>query len=180
MKTKHLIIPLVIGLTALTFTGCFGVDGDFVKVKSMVMNSVDGGFKKDVEFSVGSVGMSFARLVVSIDNDDEDAKMILKNISGAQIGVYKRSHYSNADFNFSSLKDLDKRMRDEDWQCVVKHVERNELTGVYIRYEDDEINQAYVINIDDGDLTIVRVEGDLENLIEYAIKEKGLKDFHYN
>ncbi len=180
MKTRHFIIPIVIGLSALIFTGCFGVDGDFIKVKSLVMNSVDGDFKKDVEFSVGSVGMSFARLVVSIDNDDEDAKMILRNISGAQIGVYKKNHYTNTVFNFSSFKDLDRKMRDEDWQSIVKHVEGDQLTGVYIKYEDDEINEAYVINIDDGDLTIVRVEGDLENLIEYAIKEKGLKNFDYN
>ncbi len=71
-------------------------------------------------------------------------------------------------------------MRDEDWNAYVKHVDGNELTGVYVKYEDDEINQVYVINIDNEDLTIVRVEGNLENLIEYAIKEKGLKDFHYN
>ena len=180
MKAKHFIIPLIIGLSALTFTGCFGVDRDFVKVKSMVMNSVDGDFHKDVEFSVGSVGLSFARLVVSIDDNDEDAKMILKNISGAQIGVYKKNHYASDEFKFSLLKDLDKKMLDDDWCGIVKHVDGNELTGVYVKYEDDEINQVYVINIDNEDLTIVRVEGDLENLIEYAIKEKGLKDFHYN
>ncbi len=180
MKKDHLIIPIFIGLSALIFTGCFGVDGDFIKVKSLVMNSVNGDFKKDVEFSVGSVGMSFARLIISIDNDDEDAKMILRNISGAQIGVYKKDHYSNIDFTYSSFKELDRKMQNEDWQSIVKHVEGDQLTAVYIKSEDDEINEAYVINIESGDLTIVRVEGDLENLIEYAIKEKGLKDFSYN
>jgi Domain of unknown function (DUF4252) len=178
MKTNF-IIPIVIVFSALTFTGCFGVDDDFIKVKSLVMNSVEGRYHEDVEFSVGSVGISFARFVVSIDDNDQDAQAVLRNISGAQIGVYKRNRFTNAEFKFPSLKKLDQRMRDENWYNVVKHVDGKELTGVYIKYEDDEINQVYVINIEDEDLTIVRVEGNLENLIEYAIKEKGLKNFNY-
>jgi hypothetical protein len=54
----------------------------------------------------------------------------------------KRNRFTNAEFKFPSLKKLDQRMRDENWYNVVKHVDGNELTGVYIKYKDDEINQA--------------------------------------
>ena len=80
MNTKNILIIIAVILSALTFIGCIGVDNDFREVKSLVINSTNEKFYKDVEFSVGSVGISFARMIASFNDDDEDAQAILKNI----------------------------------------------------------------------------------------------------
>lgn len=173
MNTKNILIIIAVILSALTFIGCIGVDNDFREVKSLVINSTNEKFYKDVEFSVGSVGISFARMIASFNDDDEDAQVILKNISQVQIGVYKRSKYPGEHYNCSFFNKIDQKLENENWHFVVKHVDGDELTGIYVKYDDDYINKMYVINLEDDKLSLVRVEGNLDNIIDYAIRNKG-------
>ncbi len=173
MKAKYFLIPVILILSSSVFTGCIGVDNDFREVKSLVMNSTNEKYYKDVEFSVGPLGLSLARLIVKLNDDDEEAEIILNNISEVQIGVYKKSNLDYKHYDYSFFKDIDNKLREENWHFIVKHVERNELTGIYVKYQDEDINKLYVINIENDKLSLVRVEGNLENIITYAIKDKG-------
>jgi Domain of unknown function (DUF4252) len=172
MKTTYFLIPVILILSATTFLGCIGVDNDFREVKSLVMKSANDKFYKDVEFSVGPLGISFAKFIVSINDDDEDAEVILSNISEVQVGVYKKKNW-NQHYDYSFFRDIDNKLKDDNWQFVVRHVDGDELTGIYVKYDDDFVNKMFVININDDKLSLVRVEGDLENIITYAIKDKG-------
>jgi hypothetical protein len=173
MKTEYFLILLIVILSSSVFTGCIGVDDDFRDVKTLVMNSTNEKYYKDVEFAVGPLGLSFARLIVNINDDDEEAKIILSNISEVQIGVYKKSNMDYKHYDYSFFKDIDNKLKEQNWHFIVKHVERNELTGIYVKYQDEDINKLYVINIEDDKLSLVRVEGNLENILTYAIKDKG-------
>ena len=95
MNTKNILVIIMVILLALTFIGCIGVDSDFREVKSLVIKSTNDKFYKDVEFSVGSVGIAFVRMIASFNDDDDDAQAILRNISQVQVGVYKRSKYKS-------------------------------------------------------------------------------------
>ena len=173
MKTKNIIVTITVIFLALTFIGCIGVDSDFREVKSLVIKSTNEKFHKDVEFSVGSVGLSFARFCVSFDDDNEDAEAILSNISEVQIGIYKNSNFGTLHYGYSFFHDIDDKLQEEDWHNIVKHIDGDELTGIYVKYDDDCINKMYVINIKNNKLSIIRVNGNLENIITYAIKDKG-------
>ena len=173
MKIKFLLAPVILILSASTFMGCIGVDSNFREVKSLVMSSTSDKYYKDMEFSVGPLGLSFAKFIVSLNDDDEDAEVILSNISEVQIGIYKKHDFGYQHYDYSFFKDIDNKLREDNWHFVVKHVEGDELTGVYVKYEGEEINKMYVINIEDDKLSLVRVEGNLENIISYAIKDKG-------
>ncbi len=173
MKTKNIALAVLLILSALTFIGCIGVDSDFKEVKSLVIKSTDGEFRKDVEFAIGPVGISFAKIVASFNDDDEDAQAILSNISEVQVGVYKNSKFEDLHCGYSFFHNIDDKLKEENWHNIVKHVDGDELTGIYVKYEDDSINKMYVINIKNNKLSLIRVKGDLENIITYAIKEKG-------
>jgi len=152
--------------------GCIGVDSDFKELRSLVINSTNEKYNRDIEFSVGPMGISVAKFIVKLNDDDEDAQIILNNISEVQIGIYEK-RFSGKHYDYSFFNDIDKKLKKEDWHFVIRHVEGNELTGIYVKYEDEEINKLYVINIEDNKLNLVRVEGNLENILTYAIKEKG-------
>ena len=173
MKTKDITIIITVIFLALTFVGCIGVDNDFREVKSLVIKSTNEKFHTDVEFSVGCVGLSFARFCVSFDDDNKDAKAILRNISEVQIGVYKNNSYRILHYKYSFFHEIDSKLKEEDWHNIVKHIDGDELTGIYVQDENDCINKMYVINIKRNKLSIIRVEGNLENIITYAIKDKG-------
>ena len=173
MNTKNILVIIMVILLALTFIGCIGVDSDFREVKSLVIKSTNDKFYKDVEFSVGSVGIAFVRMIASFNDDDDDAQAILRNISQVQVGVYKRSKYKSERYNYSFFKDIDKKLKNENWHIIVRHVEGDELTGIYVKYDEDLINKLYVISLEDDKLSLVRVEGQLDNILAYAIKHKG-------
>ena len=180
MKPKYLLLPVLILLSSSTFMGCFGVDSDFREVKSLVMNSTDDRFQKDIEFSVGPMGLSLAKVIVKLNDDNEDADVILNNISEVQIGIYKKSGWSEQHYDYSFFHDIDTKLEKEDWHYIVRHIENGEITGVYVKYQDENINKMYVINIQNDKLSLVRVEGNLENIITYAIKDKGFDHISFN
>ncbi len=173
MNTKNILVILAVILLALTFVGCIGVDNDFGEVKSLVIKSTNEKFYKDVEFSVGSMGISFARMIASFNDNDEDAQAILKNISQVQVGVYKTNKYRGERYNCAFFNNIDNKLENENWHYVVKHVDGDKLTGIYVKYEDGLINKMYVINLEDNKLSLVRVEGNLDNIVDYAIRNKG-------
>ncbi len=173
MRTKNILIPVVVIFSAITLIGCIGVDHDFREVKSLVMESTNDKYYKDVEFAVGSLGISFAKFVISFSDDDRDAEAILSNISEVQIGVYKNNDLGNIHYGYSFFHNIDDKLKEENWHNIVKHIDGDELTGIYVKYEDDLINKMYVINIKNNKLSLVRVKGNLENILTYAIKDKG-------
>jgi hypothetical protein len=173
MNTKNFLITIIVILSTITFLGCIGVDGDFREVKSLVMKSTNDKFSKSVEFSVGPLGLSFARFCVSFDDDNRDAEVILSNISEVQVGIYKKYNSNTIHYRYSFFHEIDDKLKEESWHNVVRHIDGDELTGIYFKYEDDLINKMYVINIKNNKLTLIRIKGNLEDIITYAIKDKG-------
>ncbi|MCJ7552614.1 MAG: hypothetical protein MUO34_01910, partial [Ignavibacteriaceae bacterium] len=84
MKTKHLTLALIIAFTSLLLTGCFGVNEKFTEIRNHIMNSVDGSYKTDMQFALGSVSLTFSRWVAGLDENDKFASELLKEISGVQ------------------------------------------------------------------------------------------------
>lgn len=180
MKTKHIIVIIAVIFSALTFIGCIGVDSNFREVKSLVINSTNEKFNKDIEFSIGPIGISLAKLIVKLNDNDEDARIILNNISEVQVGVYKKRSFGNRHYDCSFFRDIDKKMKQDNWHFVVKHIDRDGLTGIYVKYEGGDINKLYVINVENDKLSLVRVKGDIDNILAYAIRDKGLKKISFN
>jgi len=180
MKKFLTISPFLIILFSSTlFVGCFGVDGNFSSLKNKILSSTGNRYYTDVEFSVGSFGISIAKAVVKSDDNDREAKEILDNISHVQIGVYKNHHSSSFNNSFQILKDIDSQMMENGWQYVVRSRCNKEVTGVYVKIVNgNELKELFVVNLDQRELTLVEVKGNLEKVLETAIREKGFKLGH--
>jgi len=175
MKTKHLTLALIIAFTSIFFTGCFGVNEKFTQVRNQIMNSVDGSYKTDMQFALGSVSLAISRWAVDQSEDDELASSLLKEISGVQVGIYKKTDRAASSPDFKTMQGLDKTMKSNGWKCIVKNFEENESTAIYVNSDKDIIlNKIFIVTFDNDEMVLVEVEGNLRQLITKAIAERNL------
>lgn len=175
MKKALMLIPLL--LTGILVSGCFGVDGDFKSIRNTALKEAGRNFKIDTEFSLGSFELWILEGLSGIIETEYPAEDILASVSDVQIGIYNRK--TKTDFSTASLmRKVDSRMNSKGWKYIVKAYEENEMTAVYLN-SDSEImlKEIFILSIDNSEIVIVQVKGDLEKLIETAIKEHGI---HWN
>ena len=169
----------IIILSSILFTGCFGVDRNFSSLKNEILSSTDGNYYKDIEFSIGPVGLSLAGAIVKLSDDEENAQEILEHISHVQVGVYKNEYGSGNVGSFQLLQTIDSQMKTNGWQYIVRSYNKGDVTGVYIKYSgENRLNEMFVVSLNRKELTLVEVKGELEKVIETAIREKGM-NIHY-
>ena len=98
---------------------------------------------------------------------------MMREISSVQVGVYNRVEGADAKANFGTLQSIDEEMNNKGWKYIVRSVDNEELTAIYLSDDPVELlNKMYVINLSDEELVIIEVNGDLKKVISYAIEER--------
>ena len=169
---------IVFSIFSLTFmTGCIGVNKEFRDIRNIIFSNSKLEFKKEIEFSVGPGGMALAGMFVRFadDEDGRDISEIIGDVSRVQIGIYKNEKKHKYDTGFSFLKDINEEMNNNGWYYIVRAVEHNELAAVYIKDDGNEnLREAFIIALNDEDLVFANIYGNLNGLIETAIKQNGI------
>ncbi len=179
MKTKLVLVPILLIVSSIFFLGCFGVDSNFSEVKNDIFSNVNVKFHKNIEFSIGSVGLSFAS-AVSDFSDDDNAHEIIRNLSKVQIGVYKYTEPVSRQAAIEIIKKIDDRLQDNGWNYVVKSYDKREVSSVYTKCGDDnKLREMFVVNLNDDELVIVDIKGKLERILTSVIRDKRM-DLSYN
>ncbi len=175
MKAKLITIPFALTLSAFLLTGCLGVDREFCSIRDGILSQFAHRLYTDVEFSIGSLGLSLAGSLISLDDDAEDASIMLSKISGVQVGIYKSKNKERIKSGFAYLKKLDGTLRKSGWKNIVRTVENGEITGVYIKDTNfNPLASLFVINFDKDELVLVKLEGEIDQLLDYTISNRKL------
>ncbi len=160
-------------LLLILLTGCIGVNRQFSEVNDKIMGELGNDYKTEFQFSVGSAAITISSWFVDLAADQDYIDDMMREISSVQVGVYNKVTGSDAKADFSTLQSIDEEMHNKGWKYIVRSVEGNELTAIYLSDDPEEIlNKMYVINLSDEELVIVEVNGDLRKVISYAIEEK--------
>ena len=173
MKSNKLIPVITVLLLTQFLTGCFSVNTNFKQIRNHLFESMDLQYEREIEFAVGPAGLLFAGMVIKFSDADPMADDVVRQISRVQVGIYNNESGDEFDASFSSLKGLVDIMSDKDWECIVRTKSRYEMTSVFVRYDGDFLNQIFVVTLNDKELILVEVNGDLAEIAEIAIREKG-------
>jgi hypothetical protein len=176
MKKNNLFFILVFSIASLTFTGCLGVSDGFLDVKHRLFKDTNTSYKKNIEFSIGTIGMTLASSISWFAVDDDEAEEVLRHISGVQIGVYE---LKGKDYNDKGIADKEKVvgiMEAKGWTYIVCNKSRHESTYIFVRVDKDtHFRDMFVITRDNNNLVLLAVHGKLDLLVEHAIREKDFK-----
>lgn len=172
MKRIMLIIPLIIA--SILLSGCLGVDHNFREIRNDIISSTGDNYQKDVEFSIGSVGLSLAGAFIKHSNDsDKTASEIIRHISHIQIGVYKHKKVKGSSARL--LNDIDGKLINHGWTYIIKTCDNGDLTSIYIQKNSkDVLKKMFVINLDRDELVMLQLEGNLNKIIDAVIRERGV------
>ncbi|MGB5895928.1 MAG: DUF4252 domain-containing protein [Ignavibacteriaceae bacterium] len=169
IKSKPLIISL--SLLLIFLNGCIGVNRQFGEVKDKIMGELGNDYRTEFQFSVGSSAITISSWFVDLAANEEYLDEMMREISSVQVGVYNKVEGSDAKANFGTLQSIDEEMNNKGWKYIVRSVESDELTAIYLSDDPGEIlNKMYVINLSDEELVIIEVNGDLKKVISYAIE----------
>ena len=175
MNTSRIFIYIIIFLFLILFTGCIGVNRQFEEIKNKIMGDLGNDYKTEFQFSVGSTAISISSWFVDLAANEEYIDDMMREISSVQVGIYYKVEGSDAKANFSTLQSIDEEMNNNGWKYIVRSVDVNELTVIYLSDDPEEIlNKMYVINLSNEKLVIVEINGDLKKVISYAIEERNI------
>jgi len=176
MKISRKFIYLITFPLLILLTGCIGVNKQFGEVKDKIMGELGNDYKTEFQFSVGSAAITVSSWFVDLAADEEYIDEMMREISSVQVGVYNQIEGSDAKADFNTLKSIDKEMSSKGWKYIVRTIDNDELTAIYISADLEEmLNSIYVINLSDKELVIIEVNGDLKKVISYAIEERNFQ-----
>ncbi|MDA3860308.1 MAG: DUF4252 domain-containing protein [Melioribacteraceae bacterium] len=174
MRLKKVKLVLGFLMIAILFTGCIGVDRSFRGIRDYVLASSESQFDKEFEFSFGAVTIGMAEIAINFADVEEPIDEILSEINSVQVGIYNSSSEEKFKSNFEELNFLTNKMKNAGWDCIVRSVDKNDMAAVFVRIHEDELNQLFVIAINEDEIVLAEVLGNLNKVIEIAIREKGL------
>ena len=175
MKRKHSII-IVAPILLLFLTGCIGVNRQFSQIKNKIMGELGSNYKTEFQFSVGPAMIHFSSWMVDLAADEEYVDDMIREISSVQVGIYEKVNDDIGNADFGTLKALDEHMVKNGWKYIVRSADGDELTAVYLSKDPEEVlKKMYIISLEDEKLVIVEVNGNLQKVISYALKEKSFK-----
>ncbi len=172
MKIKVFFLSFIL---LFTLNSCIDVNDEYVNVRNKVIENFGDDYKSEVQFSLGSVGITVSSWIVNTSENDDLASDILDDVSSIQVGVYQKLKGSSTP-NISTLHDIEKNMLESGWKSIVMSSEDNDLSAVYVRKNSQEIlNRLFIINYDGEELVLVEVKGDIKEAVSTVIREKGMK-----
>ena len=142
-------------------TGCVlrGPSG----IKDQVERSNGRTYQREFGITVGRTGLGIARMAMRIGDEDEAVHM-LRGVNKVQVGVYEVVDQGNGTGRSARASDFGL------YDPLVQVREDGETVLVLAREEDETIRRLLVVVDSDDELVIVRLRGDLERIIEDAIR----------
>ncbi|MCG8528156.1 MAG: DUF4252 domain-containing protein [Opitutales bacterium] len=168
-----------------TMTGCFGVNGQFVALRDLVLKQTDGAYETEAEFKLGGFILGIASKIVSMadDPDAATAKEILDKISAVQIGAYQlESHSWNPDLVYPRVREMANYMLNHGYDAIVRSYERDNCSLIMVKSDfqtHQSIREIVVLNLEPDALQIVQLSGEIGGIIDTVIRERevpGLED----
>jgi len=169
-KYSILFIAAVFMITGLS--GCIGVNRSFKELRNYLVQNLDEDLDREIEFSVGPAGMMFAGMFLSFADTGMDITDMIHKVDRIQLSVFNRNRPGKADFKL--LKEITDRMADMNLKYIVRAKDGNDMSAVFLSQTEDDINKMFVISLSEDNLVLVEILGDIDELIEIAIKEHGL------
>jgi len=180
-KTRGLMIVAVVCLVLPLVSGCVWAP-ELGRLAQAIEEQMPGAhFEKEFAISLGPITLGLARMASGMVHDDDVqvARSYLGDVRNVQVAVYK-THSVSSVTRVRMPKQLE-RLQDKGWETAVRVREDDEVIWVMYRSDDESIRELYVVVLDDSELVMVKVRGNLERIAGKALAEasrhRGMPDF---
>lgn len=162
------LTTLVVGVVGLAIYRTLTVGGDLRAARNVVLNDLKIRCHSQVQVSAHPWLVGLVRFGLSFAPLEPEARLAIKTIRGAEIGVYQLASTPDAAQRLTLFQKVDQRMTKRGWHRTVAVFDQEDMVMVYAptdeRAPDDF--EAFVFVLDGQDLVLVSGAGNLEPLVE--------------
>lgn len=157
---------LLLAAVALGLSGC--MSAELARVRRDVGRDVpDGRVAEGHAFAFGRMSLGLARHVVG--RDSPVAAAALRHVRGVAVGTYAVD--GPLDAGGLALTRAAERMARRGWTPAVAVRDDSTATYVFTRQPDGVLRDILVVSLDDGELTLVRLSGRLDEAVIEALAQ---------
>ncbi|MCF8259978.1 MAG: DUF4252 domain-containing protein [Melioribacteraceae bacterium] len=179
MKIKRISLLLLISTVGLFQTGCFGVTSHFKSIRESVAQRVDKDYVKRFEFGIGRSMMSVAGLFIRVaeKNNDESENVddLFAQIDLIEFSIFEKRDHSRNSPEVKVLDDLIYKLENNHYEYFVKFKDGNELGIVFLRESKDSYDRLLLVTFADENMVIAEMRGNLEGMIDWALKKRTME-----
>ena len=172
MRSIWTVSALLIGFVLISAAGCVFTPS-LDRIQRMVAEQIEPAtMKTEVKLNLGPVAISAAKFVTRFAHVEEEVQDYLTCIDRVELNVQRISGLSS----LRSLrwpKGIEKKLRDDGWEILVKAREDEEIVMVLYKTRKSSIRSMYVLVLNTEELVLVKVDGELDTLAMQAIENHG-------
>lgn len=76
--------------------------------------------------------------------------------------------------SFNSLREITAELKDDGYDCIIRSVDNTDMFAVMVKTNTDRIKEMFVIAVNDEEMVMTQIFGDLDELLEIAIRSQGM------
>ncbi len=172
MNARRMLILLA--LAALAAGGCMHASS-LNGLRHDIEAEIDGArFESEMQLTLGRISLGLVRVIVP-EEEKEDELAVLKDVKKIEIAIYKTIALPSP-AEGESIIPGHQSLKRKGWQTIMTATESDGgRAWVLAREREGAIRQILVGSLDRDGLTMVKIHGNVERMIE-RLQEEGLLD----
>jgi hypothetical protein len=167
---KRSVVPFVLFLSLSSLlAGCAGSPSVDTVGWEIQRRFPEARFEREEHFHLGRVKMSLLRGLVRMVPGKVDGQEFLSRIHGVEVATYRVHSMPDLDRLASDTR-FEKRLAENGWTPMIRTREENERAWVFVRTDPSgALRNLFVVNLDESELSLVRVDGRIDQALAEAI-----------
>lgn len=171
---RALSVVAVLSSLALPLAGC-GEPPSVDQVTQQIEKWVPGArFERETHIRLGRIKMGLVKGIVRIvDDEDDESKAFLREIHRVEVATYRVRALPDTAGLREKAPGFERQLAHAGWNLTVKAQEDNSPSWLFTRSDGQGgLSNLLVVDLDDEELTVVRMDGRLDRVLAEAVAER--------
>lgn len=165
---------LLLIISGILVSGCFSVNDQFRRMKNHLLTG-NSDFETKQEFALGYWSLTALKTVLNASSHSNIDARIIGHISNIQIGTYIRSGQNPGAVDLPVFQKLCSKMTSDAWIQITRSYDHGKISAVFLRINrEKQLHRMFVVSMEDKELMMIDICGNLDEVLKIAIQEKGL------
>lgn len=164
---------LALALLALSTSSCVMQAGSLDLTRINLEEQLPGArFDSEVQMTLGRMSLGLTRAIVNAVDDEEadEGLELLRKIRKVELAVYRTEALPSVR-QATFVIPHERRLKKKGWQTVVEIAEDNSASWVMMRQTKGKIRGMMVGALDNDELVLVKLTGDIQEIYEKLITD---------
>lgn len=170
MPTRQALFTAALALSALAASGCMMHASSLAPLRTEIEDQLPGArFDSQFQLKLGRLSLGLAKKILSAVDDDEELAF-LRSIHRIEVAVY-RTEALPAVRTAAFAIPRERQFRKRGWMKAVEAVDGDTVSWVLFRQQDERIRAILVGALDDDELVLVKLTGDIQGIFDKLMEE---------